>query len=173
MKIISRFDEKYDFLSNFYPHPVEYEGILYPTNEHAFQAAKTLDVKLREQVAACLTPGKAKRMGRQLPLRSDWEEVKTQVMTDVCRAKFSDPMLQEKLLATAGCYLIEGNHWGDTCWGQVDGKGENRLGEILMALRNEFSLARSIDEIVTAASVLSATGSPRDCGEKEAPTIEY
>lgn len=148
MRVIGYFRDEYAFLSNFYEHPVEYEGIIYPTNEHAFQAAKTNDMMIREQVAACPTPGKAKQMGRRIPLRADWEDVKTQVMMDICRAKFSDPVLQEKLLTTAGCYLIEGNHWGDTCWGQVNGKGENRLGRILMELRDEFGKEHPIDSIL-------------------------
>ena len=74
MKTISRFNEEYFFLSNFYEQPHQYEGIVYPTNEHAFQAAKTMNMELRRQVAACDTPGKAKQMGRRLPLRKDWEE---------------------------------------------------------------------------------------------------
>ena len=138
MKTISRFKDEYEFLHNYFPHPIEYEGILYPTNEHAFQAAKTHDEKLRKQIAACETPGKAKEMGNCISLRSDWEDVKTSVMEELCRLKFADAELKAQLLATAGCYLIEGNHWGDTCWGMVNGKGENRLGKILMSLRDEL-----------------------------------
>jgi len=122
MKTISRFKGDYEFLHNYYPHQITYEGIVYPTNEHAFQAAKTLDVKLRREIAACKTPGKAKEMGNQIPLRRDWEEVKTDVMKDICWFKFSDPDLKQRLLATQGCYLIEGNHWNDTCWGMAKGR---------------------------------------------------
>ena len=106
MKTIDRFKGDYAFLNNYYEHPVTYEGITFPTNEHAFQAAKTLDLKIRRQIAECATPGEAKQKGNAV--------------------------------ATAGCYLIEGNHWGDTCWGQVNGRGENRLGKILMQLRDEM-----------------------------------
>lgn len=167
MKIISHFRDEYAFLNNFYEHPVVFEGIVYPTNEHAFQAAKTLDVKLRREIAACETPAEAKNLGRKIPLRRDWEEVKTGVMEELCRAKFSDPVLQEKLLATAVCYLIEGNHWGDTCWGQVNGKGENRLGKILMKLREEFSLGKSIDEVIDDASQRSCRSEAEPCRGQE------
>jgi len=137
MKHITNFKDEYEFLHNYYPHLITYEGINYPTNEHAFQAAKTLDIKLRKQIAACETPGKAKELGNAIPLRPDWEAVKTGIMEEICRLKFADPTLKEQLLATEGCYLIEGNHWGDTCWGMVNGKGENRLGQILMKIRDE------------------------------------
>ena len=138
MKTIDRFKGDYAFLNNYYEHPVTYEGMTFPTNEHAFQAAKTLDLKIRRQIAECATPGEAKQKGNAVALRRDWEDVKTDVMTELCRLKFADPILREKLVATAGCYLIEGNHWGDTCWGQVNGRGENRLGKILMQLRDEW-----------------------------------
>ena len=155
MQTISKFKDEYEFLHNYYPHAVQYEGIVYPTNEHAFQAAKTLDIRTRKEIASCETPGKAKEMGNHIPLRSDWESVKTGVMRDLCRLKFSDPTLRRRLLSTEGCYLIEGNHWGDTCWGMVNGRGENRLGKILMDLRSEFLLAdkgkKSLDAIVQNA----------------------
>lgn len=138
MKTISRFKGEYEFLHNYYPHPILYEGISYPTNEHAFQAAKTLNNKIRKQISACETPGEAKKMGNSIPLRRDWEIIKTDIMEDLCRLKFADPVLKKRLLSTVGCYLIEGNHWGDTCWGMVNGKGENRLGKILMSIRDEF-----------------------------------
>ena len=152
MRTINAFTGDYEFLHNYFPHPVQYEGILYPTNEHAFQAAKTLDVALRKKIASCETPGKAKALGNRIPIRSDWEAVKTGIMEELCRLKFSDPILKERLIATVGCYLIVGNHWGDTCWGMVNGNGENRLGKILMTLRddiiqNECNL-RSLDDIL-------------------------
>lgn len=139
MQFISRFKEEYEFLNNYYPCPVEYEGITYPTNEHAFQAVKTLNKSLRAEIANAATPGIAKEMGNQVSLRPDWEEIKTDVMLELCRKKFSVPDLKQKLLATEGCYLVEGNHWGDRCWGVVNGVGENRLGQILMHIRSDLS----------------------------------
>mgnify|MGYP003560200375 CR=1 FL=1 len=74
--MINKFDGPYAFLSNFYHSPIIYEGLEYPTVEHAFQAAKTLKMSERESIAALPTPGAAKRAGRQVSLRKDWEEVK-------------------------------------------------------------------------------------------------
>ena len=71
-------------------------------------------------------------------MRPDWEQVKTGIMEEIVRAKFTQhPELAALLLATGDTVLVEGNHWGDTCWG-VDtrtGRGENHLGKILMKVR--------------------------------------
>ncbi len=81
-------------------------------------------------------PGSSKRAGRKIKLRSDWEEIKDGVMKLALILKFSQhPKLGIKLLATEDAYLIEGNDWGDKYWGQVDGEGKNRLGELLMEVR--------------------------------------
>ena len=73
------------------------------------------------------------------PIRADWENVKLRVMYDIVKAKFlQNEKLQAKLLATRDRMLIEGNDWGDTFWGMVDGEGENNLGKILMRVREEI-----------------------------------
>jgi ribA/ribD-fused uncharacterized protein len=88
---------------------------------------------------ATIKPGKAKQLGRQVKLRPDWEVVKTAIMEDVVRAKFTqNEELQEKLLATEDRLLIEGNWWKDKIWGVSNGRGENRLGIILMNVRKEL-----------------------------------
>ncbi len=138
---IDRFDgTKYRFLSNFYMAPVVYEGITYPSSEHAYQAAKTADVGSRLLLADLKTAGEVKRAGARLKLRADWNDVKISVMENIVRLKFEQhPDLAEKLLATGNAELIEGNTWGDRFWGQVDGVGENHLGQVLMRIRNELT----------------------------------
>jgi ribA/ribD-fused uncharacterized protein len=133
--MIDDFNGEYRFLSNFYLHPITYEGIRYPSTEHAYQATKTENVTMRKQIARERSPNIAKHLGRRLLLRSDWEEIKIQVMTDVCSLKFSNPELQLKLLETTPHELIEGNWWGDRYWGMCKGEGKNWLGRILMRLR--------------------------------------
>lgn len=95
MKQITSFENEFAFLSNFYSSPIQcLDGITYPTVEHAFQAMKTTNLELRKQIAAAETPGRAKRMGRRLLLRPDWEDIKLQVMEETVRAKFySSPSL--------------------------------------------------------------------------------
>lgn len=138
---ITSFRGKYAFLSNFYPAEVEYEGMTYPSNEAAFQAAKCLDPEDRIPFTEQTNPAAAKRMGRKVSLRPDWERVKTGIMEDIVRAKFTaHPDLARQLTATGEMPLIEGNCWHDTFWGvdSATGKGENRLGQILMKIRGEL-----------------------------------
>lgn len=130
----------YFFLSNFYPCPVEYEGTLYPTSEHAYQAGKTLDEKERLAIQACKTPGQAKRIGQKVTLRRNWDQWKDTVMFVILLEKFTQCDMRQKLLSTGHAKLIEGNDWGDTYWGMVKDengqwKGENKLGEMLMGIR--------------------------------------
>ena len=137
---ISRFTGRYAFLGNFYDAPVEFGGIRYRNSEAAFQAQKCEDEEKRLWFAG-LAPGRAKSLGGRVRLREDWEEVKTGLMLEIVRAKFTqNPELAEKLLATGEKRLVEGTAWNDTCWG-IDihtGKGENRLGKILMQVRDEL-----------------------------------
>lgn len=133
--MISQFSEQYAFLSNFWPCKINYEGTVYDSAEHAYQAAKSLLPWERQCIAAASTPGKAKRMGRKVTLRPDWDDVKIQVMSDIVSIKFQDQELAEMLLATGDEELVEGNHWNDTFWGICRGQGTNWLGKILMQVR--------------------------------------
>ena len=136
---IDSFQGEYRFLSNFWPAQVVFEGITYPTAEHAYQAAKSLDAAERQRIAAAPTPAEAKRAGRALQQRDDWESAKFDVMERVVRDKFTrNPELRRQLLATGDAELIEGNTWGDRVWGVYHGEGENRLGRILMRVRAEL-----------------------------------
>ena len=136
--MINSFRGKYFFLSNFYQAPVCVDGIIYRNNEAAFQSLKTTDINIRREFAE-LDPSVAKRKGRRIKLRSDWEKIKYIKMYSVCYAKFTqNPDLKEKLLQTGDEILEEGNDWGDKIWGTVNGEGENNLGKILMQIRKEL-----------------------------------
>lgn len=136
--MINEFRGQYYFLSNFYSANVEWNGIKYLNNEAAFQSAKTLDLNVRQKFAN-LNPSTAKRKGRHIQLRHDWEKVKYEIMYEIVRAKFTqNEDLKLKLLSTGEEYLEEGNSWGDRIWGTVNGKGQNNLGKILMRVRNEI-----------------------------------
>lgn len=129
------------FLSNFWPVEIRWENITYPSVEHAYVAAKTDDKNVRYFVSSINTPGKAKRFGRQLILRDDWEDVKLNCMREILALKFAHPDLMQKLKDTAPEYLQELNDWGDTFWGvvSVNGElvGENWLGRLLMEIRDD------------------------------------
>jgi ribA/ribD-fused uncharacterized protein len=137
------FKGPYRFLSNFWPCEVVYEGVTYPSTEHAFQAAKTLDLTKRAAICIAESPGVAKRLGRAVTLRPDWDTLRLGVMEDLLRQKFVKPSLTKLLLATEDVVLIEGNDWHDQFWGMCfcpkhEGRGENHLGRLLMQVRSDI-----------------------------------
>ena len=142
--MINVFDGEYAFLSNFYMCDIIYNGLSYKNSESAFHAQKTLDETERKKFVN-LNPSDSKKLGRKIDLRNDWEDVKTQIMYEICYAKFSQNQdLKNKLLATGDEYLEEGTYWHDNYWGNCycekckDIKGENKLGIILMKIREEL-----------------------------------
>lgn len=138
MNEITRFVGQYRFLSNFYPAQVKLGDITFPTTEHAYQAAKTIDRKEREFIARLNSPGLAKSAGRNLKLRFDWEDIKIEVMRELLKQKFAKGTDLAFLLSQTGnAYLVEGNAWGDTFWGVFHGHGKNNLGLLLMQIRED------------------------------------
>lgn len=135
MPEIRSFSGAHRWLSNFWPCPIRLGGALYPSTEAAFQAAKTLDGRERAEIAAATSPGSAKRLGRKVTLRADWEQIKLDVMRACIEQKFAREPLRSKLLATGDAELVEDNTWGDRYWGVCDGRGENHLGRLLMVVR--------------------------------------
>lgn len=136
---ISVFRYDYFFLSNFYPCKVTIDGLTYNSSEAAFQAQKTLDRDIRNMYTT-LSPVEAKLHGKHVKLREDWDDVKVGIMEHIVREKFKqNEDLMQKLLDTGDRNLVELNNWNDTFWGvsRRTGKGENRLGKILMKVRGE------------------------------------
>lgn len=132
---ISNFRGEFAFLSNFYEAPVNIDGIIYKNSEAAFQAQKCRDQNERLRFTE-MTAFEAKRFGKKVNLRPDWEKEKVNIMRGIVVAKFNQhPELAQKLLETGDAYLEEGNTWGDQFWGTVNGKGANYLGYILMETR--------------------------------------
>lgn len=119
---------------------VKYEGIVYPSSEHAFAAAKTLSLEKRDYISRLKTPGLAKKAGRELELREGWDYIRIDIMRDILRCKFEQNYdLKRKLLDTKDLYLEETNDWNDTFWGVCNGIGYNHLGKLLMQLRAKWS----------------------------------
>ncbi|MEK6860600.1 MAG: NADAR family protein [Nanoarchaeota archaeon] len=131
-------ESRYYFPSNFYPVEIKFDGITYPSVEHAYQAAKTLDKDERYKILIVGSPGEAKKLGRKLKLRENWEENKIEVMLFLLRQKFDYPKFKKWLLETGEEHLEEGNWWGDRFWGTCNGVGENWLGRLLMQVREEI-----------------------------------
>ncbi len=149
--MIEVFEDSYRFLSNFHPSPIElgreYGYRTYATVENFYQACKTTDARKHDNIRLQPTPGKAKREGRKVEIRPDWEQIKDKVMLKGIREKFKLIDLRKKLLDTGDEHLQEGNFHGDKIWGCVmengEWVGENRLGNILMQVREEIRISES------------------------------
>ena len=147
---INRFRGEYRFLSNFYEAEFEYEGIIYPTSEHAYQERKTNDPETREWIRSaetameCAIRGRSKRTKNVM--RKDWFDIKGEVMHPIVREKFrQNPELARKLIETRDATLIEGNYWHDNYFGvctckkcHSSGQALNMLGNILMNIRESM-----------------------------------
>ena len=150
--MINEFRNEYYFLSNYYPCFVEirYDGnnlpVLFKNAEAAFQASKAQSFS--EFVSfASLDPATAKKKGRRINLRPDWEEIKDSIMTTIVYNKFlQNKELADKLLATGDEELIEENTWNDTYWGICNGVGKNQLGKTLMRAREYIKHCRLMKE---------------------------
>lgn len=155
--MITGFSGPHRFLSNFARSAVSLDGLIAPTVEHAYQAAKDMRPEMRAAIIALPTPGDAKRAGRSRPvpaptpeephrilrlrLRGDWDDVKVAIMRDLLRHKFltgpDAARFAPLLVATGEVPLVEGNTWGDRFWGQCPvGNGRNMLGVLLMETRD-------------------------------------
>jgi len=154
--IIDSFDGDFQWLSSFWMLRDNFQVTLddespavYASVEHAYQAAKFVDLDIRKRFRqSSLTSGQAKRLGGKnapAPIRKDWEQIKFRVMKSLVEQKFKDPFLEELLKMTGDVPIIEGNKWHDNFWGDCscdacDGKlGANHLGVILMEVRNQCS----------------------------------
>jgi len=145
MEKIDSFKDKYEFLSNFYPCNIQFCGHTFLNSEALFQALKSPKPEETFDQFTTLLPGDAKKLGRTIPLRKDWEAVKYVMMKMVCRLKFEQhPDLMQQLIDTGTAELIEGNWWHDNYWGNCkcekckNIEGTNLLGKVLMELREEF-----------------------------------
>lgn len=142
--MIDSFRGKYFCFSSFFTAEVVLHGLTFPSNEHAFQAAKTDDLALKEWIRTSKDAAEAKKRGRsaevKAKMRADWDQIKVSVMEELVRQKFTrHPDLKTVLLGTGDEELVEGNWWKDKIWGMVKESGswvgENNLGKILMRVR--------------------------------------
>lgn len=163
MTPIREFQREHRFLSNFWPVPEGVlipewdalpgqEGLRFPTVEHAYVAAKSLDAQERQTAADMPTAGGAKRLGSRIALRSDWAAVRPVAMASLLTQKFAaGTLLAGLLVATEDAELVEGNDWCDVYWGvcscpvhcpsgdPADAQGSNLLGSMLMARRSRLA----------------------------------
>ena len=154
-------EKPYGAFSNLYKCPVEFEGTVFPTSEHAYQAGKARKPAVRQWILSAPTPALAAMAAHGLyvwDVVPDWAQTKFERMRAVLRAKFDQhPALRELLLSTGTARLVEAgtvNNAVNRLWGEVDGKGENMLGVMLMELRTAYAKEKS-------AGTRAATRSPK------------
>ncbi len=139
-----RVSDPFGEFSNFAPYPIEVGGITWPTSEHYFQGQKFAGTHHADEIRAVLSPTVAAQMGRDRhrPLRTDWEQVKDDVMRSALFAKFTQhEKLRRLLIGTGDAELVE-HAKSDSYWGDGgDGSGKNALGKLLMELRQVLSTA--------------------------------
>lgn len=142
---IDRFRDVYDWLSNFH-------WVGDTTVEHHYQAAKVLDPGWRAYILSAKMPAQAKARGTEAKhvgmVRPDWEQVNLGFMLALQRWKYSHEPFRSLLLATGDAEIIEGTTWHDTFYGVCTcrrhrGEGENRLGRMIMQVREELHEAVS------------------------------
>ena len=138
--MIKEFQKEYRWLSNFIPVEIKLLGQIFPSVEHAYQSLKSDDPDWKEYCTLESNPAQIKRESKNVILRKDWDIVKDDIMWECQKQKYSQEPYRQKLIDTKNEQIQEGNYWGDTYWG-VDlktGKGENRLGKMIMKIRGEL-----------------------------------
>lgn len=133
------FRNEYYFLSNMYPCKIscEINGKQYnfKCSEAAFQAHKAPS---RAKEFENIDGFTAKRLGRTVRMEiSNWDNIKDNIMKKCLHAKFQqNPELMDKLKSTHNVHICEENTWHDTYWGVCNGRGQNKLGKMLMEIRD-------------------------------------
>lgn len=141
--MIKEFKGEYRWLSNFAPVDIRFEGLVYPSVEHAYVSAKTDNQALKRLLTdEDLSAGDAKKLGKTVELPKHWEVDKLIIMRELLVKKFSQQPYMGKLIDTGDMYIQEGNYWNDTFWG-IDlriGEGQNHLGLMIMDIRDFLRL---------------------------------
>lgn len=132
-------DKKWGCFSNFFLAPIVIDGYEYKTTEHYYQSMKASNIEDHEFIASAETPKEARERGRSCKIRENWEEIKENVMRIALSTKFyQHPQLKEILIESGSEKLIEWAPW-DNYWGNgPTGNGENRLGVLLMEIRDDI-----------------------------------
>lgn len=133
---------EFRFLSNFHLCRIEEGGYVYHSVEHLYQSLKSTTGDDWKRVYDCKTPNEARKVGQEIEAHKNWDEIKDSCMLRCVRIKFAfNPDLAKMLLETDGFELVEYAPWDvrGSYWGiNKEGKGENKLGKILMQVREEL-----------------------------------
>ena len=144
--VIDSFKGQYEMFSNFYPAIIEWNTMIFQSVEHAYVASKSNSFMFWRKISQMgpHTAGKAKREGKNISLRKDWNVVKLSFMRNFLTRKFNQDPFKQLLLSTEDVTLIEGNYWHDNYWGNCkcdkckNIPGQNQLGKMLMKIRGKL-----------------------------------
>lgn len=169
-------EKPYGALSNLYRREVEFEGRVYPTSEHAYQAGKASKPAVRDWILSAPSPSLAAMAAHGLytwDIVPNWAQIKFDRMRAVLRAKFDQHAdLRELLLSTGQARLVEAgtvNNAVNRLWGEVDGKGENMLGVMLMDVRAELAGSKALPSRATRPK--SSAGAKRATSSARSPAV--
>lgn len=138
-KPILGFFGEYRFLSNYHLCECVVHDIPFISSEHAYMYQKSSDPVYQAMIINASTPKEAKRIGSNVTLRPDWDSYRMNAMLVALQAKFENKAEADMLLSTGDAYLEETNTWNDTFWGVCNGKGSNKLGILLMNIRDNIA----------------------------------
>lgn len=138
---IPYYENSYFALNNFSAHTIKYNGIFYPTAEHAFHGAKFDDEKIKEEIRNTTSPLEAFELGKKYKLlrKTNWNEIKVNILYEILKEKVKQhEEVKKVLLSTNEEEIVEDNP-NDDFWGNgKDGSGQNQTGKILMKIRVEL-----------------------------------
>lgn len=140
MDKIKGFTKDYHFLSNYYNHTIKFDGLFYRNNIACF-IAQMFEPNDTKKLFSKMLPGQAIRMAEMMrnPREKEWNDIKEDLMYKICYAKFSyATKLRDQLIDTGDAELINETKWDNKFWGTTNGIGENKLGKILMRIREEL-----------------------------------
>ncbi len=134
------------YLANFSVAPFYLDGREWPTVEHYYQSQKfRCHPELAKRVASSPTAATAKATAKKFREFADpkWASIREEIMYRAIEAKFrQNKFLAEQLIGTGRIDLIEAAK-DDLYWGAGEsGNGSNRMGTLLMRLRDELRDAR-------------------------------
>jgi ribA/ribD-fused uncharacterized protein len=138
-------EKPYGAFSNLYRRPIEFEGEVFATSEHAYQAGKARKPEVRKWLLAAPSPALLAMAAHGLyywDIAPGWSKTKFDRMREVLRAKFTQHAdLKDLLLSTGEARLVESatvDNEVNRLWGEVNGTGRNKLGILLMEIREDL-----------------------------------
>lgn len=177
-------EKPYGAFSNLFRREIEFEGEKFATSEHAYQAGKARKPEVRKWLMDAPSPALLAMAAHGLyvwDINSDWSKIKFDRMKRVLQAKFTQHEdLKQLLLSTDTARLVESatvDNSVNRLWGEVNGVGKNKLGELLMEVRAELVAAtkpvkKKRSSVSKAATKLGAAGDDAPKSKKLRAAVE-